>query len=158
MRWIAFRQRRRALGGQHVNAASLIHAACVRVIPGPLTQRDHARYHARGHFGLDMHFTAIVKNADPIAIGDTALLCIKRVDPHLLTAGGFQYVNVAVGGVRAGFLVKTGQLQRIFFRQRIVIVFKPRAVYRQRVDNILFFQLPGRGNFRQLRRVDFNFP
>jgi hypothetical protein len=28
----------------------------------------------RGHFGFDMHFTAIVKNADPIAIGDTALV------------------------------------------------------------------------------------
>ena len=158
MRWIAFRQRRWALGGQHVNAASLIHATGVRVIPGPLTQRDHARYHSRGHFGFDMHFTAIVKNADPIAIGDTALLRIKWVDPHLLTARGFQYVNVAVGGVSAGFVVKAGQLQRIFFSQRIVIIFKPGAVDRQRVDNILFFQLPGRRDFRQLRRVNFNFP
>lgn len=129
MRWIAFRQRRRALGGQHVDAASLIHAACVRVIPA-LTQRDHARYHSRGHFGFDMDFTTIVKDADPIAISDAALLRIQRVDPHLLTASRFQHVNVAVGGVRTGFIVKTGELQRILFSQRIVIVFKPRAVDR----------------------------
>jgi hypothetical protein len=72
-----------------------------------------------------MHFAATVEDAHAIAIADAARFRIHRVDPHLLTAGGFQYVDVAVGGVNARFIVETGQLQREFRRQRIVVVFKP---------------------------------
>jgi hypothetical protein len=35
VRWVALRQRRRALRGQHVNAARLIDAVGIRVVPGP---------------------------------------------------------------------------------------------------------------------------
>ena len=110
MRRVALRQRRGALGGQHVNAARLIHTRGVRVIPGPFPQRDHARHHAWGHLRFDMHFPTVVEDANAIAVGNAALAGIDRVNPHLLPTGGLQYINVAVGRVDARFIVETGQL------------------------------------------------
>ncbi len=46
-----------------------------------------------------------------IAVGNPTFLCIYRVDPHLLTAGCLQDINVAVGRVSTGFVMETKQLQ-----------------------------------------------
>lgn len=138
MRRISFRQRRRALGGEHVDTPRLIHAACVRVIPGALTQRDNARHHTRRHFGFDMHLTAGVENTNSVAVGDTSRLRIKRINPHLLATGRLQHVYVAVGRVHARFIVEAGQLQRELLGQRIVIVLKAGGINRQRIDNVPF--------------------
>ncbi|MNV90503.1 hypothetical protein D3C71_1848980 [compost metagenome] len=105
-----------------------------------------------------MYFTTIVEDANAVTVGDAAFFRIHRVHPHLLATGRFQHVDVAVGGVNAGFVVETGQLQRVFRRQRIVIIFKPWGVDRQWIDNITFRQFPAGGDFCQRFGVDFDFP
>ncbi len=110
MRRVSLRQRRRTLGGQHVDAARLIHTRGVRVVPGPFPQRDDARHHARRHLRFDMHFTPIVEDANTIAVGNAALAGIDRVNPHLLPTGGLQHIDVAVGRVDARFIVEAGEL------------------------------------------------
>ena len=104
-----------------------------------------------------MHLAATVEDAHAIAIADAARFRVHRVNPHLLAAGGFQHVDVTVGGVNTRFVVEAGQLQREFRRQRIVIVFKARRVDRQRIDNIPFRQLPSGGDFCQRFGIDFDF-
>ena len=95
MRWVAFRQRRRTLSRQHVNAAGLIRVKRPGYT-GALAQRDDARHHTRRHFRFDMDFAAVVENTNAIAIDDAARLRIDRIDPHLLTAGCLQDINVAI--------------------------------------------------------------
>ena len=53
----------------------------------------------------------MVKHPHHIAVGNPTFLCIYRVDPHFLTAGCLQDINVAVGRVRTGFVMETKQLQ-----------------------------------------------
>lgn len=136
MGWVALRQRRWTLRSENVDAARLIDTVRIRVIPGPFPQRDNARHHTRSHFSFDMHFTTSVEDTYAIAITNAARFRIHRVDPHLLSAGRFQYVNVAVGGVNTRFVVETSQLKREFLRQRIVVVFEAWRINRQRIDNV----------------------
>ncbi len=55
----------------------------------------------RGDFRGNAHFAAVVKHAHHIAVLNTALCRINRIEPHLLTTGGFQHIHVAVAGVGA---------------------------------------------------------
>lgn len=98
----------------------------------------------------------MVKHPHHIAVGNPTFLRIYRVDPHLLTAGCFQDINVAVGRVSTGFVMETKQLQWEGSTFRGVPAFKGRGINWQWAYHFIFFQFPGTGNFRQLAGINFN--
>ena len=156
MRRVSLRQRRRTLGGQHVDAARLIHtrlASGLYQAPSPSATTPGIM---RGvTFASICTSPRSLKMRTRIAVVNAALAGIHRVDPHLLPTGGLQHIDVAVGRVDARFIVEAGQLQREFRCQRIVVVFETWGVDRQRIDNIPFRQLPGGRDFRQFLRSKF---
>lgn len=89
------------MGRQRVNAGAVVNTIPFHagVVPGSLTHSADAGHNTRRDLCRDTHFTACVKDADHIAVGDPALLRIDRVQPHFLATGGLQHVNVAVGGM-----------------------------------------------------------
>lgn len=80
-----------------------------------LPQCCNARHNARGYLCFNMDFAASIENTDFIAIGYTALLCVKRIDPDLLTASGFQDVDIAISGMSTRLIVEAGKLQWVLF-------------------------------------------
>lgn len=145
---IPFRQRRRALGGQGIHAGAMVNpvAGHIGVVPRALAHRRHARHDARRHFRRQPDFAALVEHPHQIAVINPAFFCVKRVDPHFLTAGGLKHIHVAVAGMGARLIVESKQLQRILTAQRIVPAFKCGGVDRQRADDVVFLQLPAGGN------------
>ena len=113
MLWIAFCQRRRALSGQGVDAGAMVNliAGHIGIVPCALAHCAYAGQDPRGHFRRDAQFTAIVKDPHHIAICNPPFLGIDRVYPHFLTAGRLENIDIAVAGVRTGFVVEAKHLQ-----------------------------------------------
>lgn len=110
MGWVPFRQRRRALCGQYVDAARSVDAIFIWAVPCPLPQRHNARHHTWRDFGVNLNFATAIKYPHNIAIFDVAFPGIEWVNPHFLTASGFQYLDVAVSRVSSGFVMEPGEL------------------------------------------------
>lgn len=90
MLWISFCQRRGPLGGQGINAGAAIDAITVHVsvMPCSLAHGRNAGHDTRRDFRRNTQFAARVEDAHQIAVFNSTLPGIKRIDPHLLAAGG----------------------------------------------------------------------
>lgn len=131
-------------------------AGHIGIVPCTLAHCADARQDPRRHFGRNTYFTAVVKDPHHIAICNTTLLGIDRVDPHFLTAGRLQNIDIAVAGVRTGFVMEAKQLQRKCAAFRIIPPFKRRGVDGKRANYFVLLQLPGVGYFRQSTGINFN--
>ena len=96
----------------------------------------------RRHFGRNTYFTAVVKDPHHIAICNTTLWASTGIDPHFLTAGRLQNIDIAVAGVRTGFVMEAKQLQRKCAAFRIIPPFKRRGVDGKRTNYFVLLQLP----------------
>ncbi|MPN13963.1 hypothetical protein SDC9_161289 [bioreactor metagenome] len=76
-------------------------AGHIGIVPCTLAHCADAGQDPRRHFGCNTYFTAVVKDPHQIAICNTTLLGIDRIDPHFLTAGRLQNIDIAVAGVVA---------------------------------------------------------
>ncbi|MNP35413.1 hypothetical protein D3C76_1287440 [compost metagenome] len=131
--------------------------AHIGLMPGSLPHRDNARHDPRRHFGFDTHFATPIKYPHLVAADNAARLGVQWVDPHLLTTGRLQHIDVAVGRVGTGLVMEAKHLQWVSVAQRIVPTFKSRGVNWQRADGFIFFQLPAVGYLSQPGGIDFYF-
>lgn len=131
-------------------------AGHISIVPCTLAHCADARQDPWRHFGRNTYFPAVVKDPHHIAICNTTLLGIDGVDPHFLTTGRLQNIDIAVAGVRTGFVMKAKQLQRKCAAFGIVPPFKRGGVYGKWANYFILLQLPCVGNFRQPAGVNFN--
>ena len=112
MLWIAFCQRRWTLSRQSVDAGAMINliASHIGIMPCTLAHGAYAGQDPWRHFCRNTHFTTIVKDPYHIAICNSPFLGIDGIYPDFLTTGCLENINIAVAGVRTGFVVETKQL------------------------------------------------